>query len=242
MKKILNRNHIKLIALVTMLIDHICLILQPTLPYWAYLLLRTIGRISFPLFAYFVSEGFYYTKSKGKYALKLFIFGLISQMPFYLVTKPNYIYLNIMFTFLISILFMWLFDKLFRENNGINKSLYVTISILLLFLIEMLSAIKITTDYSSYGILITLMFYIFKNQKIKSLVWFAVLVITNLSLGLLYSKTIEYELFFVAFQLLAIPLLLIYNGKKGSINFKYVFYWFYPLHLIMLYIIKIIIY
>ncbi len=233
MKKILNRNHIKLIALVTMLIDHICLILQPTLPYWAYLLLRTIGRISFPLFAYFVSEGFYYTKSKGKYALKLFIFGLISQMPFYL---------NIMFTFLISILFMWLFDKLFRENNGINKSLYVTISILLLFLIEMLSAIKITTDYSSYGILITLMFYIFKNQKIKSLVWFAVLVITNLSLGLLYSKTIEYELFFVAFQLLAIPLLLIYNGKKGNINLKYVFYWFYPLHLIMLYIIKIIIY
>ena len=86
---------------------------------------------------------------------------------------------------------MWLFDKLFRENNGINKSLYVTISIFLLFLIEMLSAIKITTDYSSYGILITLMFYIFKNQKIKSLVWFAVLVITNLSLGLLYSKTIE---------------------------------------------------
>lgn len=147
-----------------------------------------------------------------------------------------------MFTFLISILFMWLFDKLFRENNGINKSLYVTISIFLLFLIEMLSAIKITTDYSSYGILITLMFYIFKNQKIKSLVWFAVLVITNLSLGLLYSKTIEYELFFVAFQLLAIPLLLIYNGKKGSSNFKYVFYWFYPLHLIMLYIIKIIIY
>ena len=147
-----------------------------------------------------------------------------------------------MFTFLISILFMWLFDKLFRENNGINKSLYVTISIFLLFLIEMLSAIKITTDYSSYGILITLMFYIFKNQKIKSLVWFAVLVITNLSLGLLYSKTIEYELFFVAFQLLAIPLLLIYNGKKGSSNFEYVFYWFYPLHLIMLYIIKIIIY
>ncbi len=138
-------------------------------------------------------------------------------MPFYLVTKPNYIYLNIMFTFLISILFMWLFDKLFRENNGINKSLYVTISILLLFLIEMLSAIKITTDYSSYGILITLMFYIFKNQKIKSLVWFAVLVITNLSLGLLYSKTIEYELFFVAFQLLAIPLLLIYNGKKVAL-------------------------
>lgn len=112
---------------------------------------------------------------------------------------------------------MWLFDKLFRENNGINKSLYVTISILLLFLIEMLSAIKITTDYSSYGILITLMFYIFKNQKIKSLVWFAVLVITNLSLGLLYSKTIEYELFFVAFQLLAIPLLLIYNGKKVAL-------------------------
>ena len=63
----LNRNAIKIVALTLMLIDHLAFALEKILPIWIYYLLRAMGRISFPLFAYFISEGFYYTKNKLKY-------------------------------------------------------------------------------------------------------------------------------------------------------------------------------
>lgn len=241
MKK-LNRNHIKLIALATMLIDHLGFTLYPLLSHTAlgrivYLLLRIIGRISFPLFAYFVAEGFYYTKSRLTYVFNMFLFGIISQLPFYWLTHVPY-YFNIMFTFFIACLTMWLFDAWVREKGTMSQIAYVIVIICLIVGMEILKMFNITVDYGAYGILITLMFYIFKNQKQNALICFVALILIK------FTKSIVYNIndIFVILQLLSIPILAAFNGNKGKLNLKYLFWWFYPLHMAVLYMISILIY
>jgi len=75
----LNRNHLKIIAVLSMLVDHIGAIFFPKI-----IFLRIVGRISFPIFAYFVAEGWHYTHNKARYAILLFVFALLSFVPYLL--------------------------------------------------------------------------------------------------------------------------------------------------------------
>ena len=95
----MNRNILKIIAVVTMIIDHIGLFLLND-----NLVCRFIGRISFPLFAFFISEGMRYTRSRKRYALNLSIFALITQIPFGLLL--GWKHFNVLFTFLIAVGFI----------------------------------------------------------------------------------------------------------------------------------------
>lgn len=108
--KVLNRNALKIIALIAMIVDHIGLVFFPNIAVF-----RIIGRVSFPIFAFFISEGYYYTKSKKKYIITLLIFAIISQ-PFYILMIGNYT-LNILFTFLFSIILMILIDYTKSKNQ-----------------------------------------------------------------------------------------------------------------------------
>ena len=244
MKKVLNRNHLKLIAIITMLIDHVGILLSPILPPPVYYAFRAIGRIAFPIFAFFIAEGFYYTHNKTKYFSRLAIFAIISELPYFLFLggNQNLIYVNVLFTFLIAMLLMALYDKLYRENNYANKINFFILLFLVLIIIFILPMVNIALDYGMFGVMLTLMFYIFKNKRGYAIISFVTLLLIKFTFDILSANIITFNSFILLFEVLTIPLILLYNGKKGKLNTKWLFYWFYPLHLLMLYIIKIIIY
>ena len=239
MKK-LNRNHLKLIALVSMLIDHVGVIFCSSLPIIIYNILRSIGRIAFPIFAYFIAEGFYYTKNRRKYMLTLLIFSIISQPIFYLITN-NAIFFNVLITFLISTILMFLYDKFYREQSDTKQMMFYLLFGLVIATCIIFSMFNITCDYGLFGILLTFLFYVYKNNTNKQLICFLIL----LGIKVLFDSFVLYkpsfDTFCLLFELLSIPLICLYNNKKGNLNLKYLFYWFYPAHILLLYIIKLII-
>ena len=103
----MNRNVLKIIALLTMIIDHIGAVFFPDV-----LILRVIGRVAFPIFAFFVAEGYYYTKSKKRYVITMLICMVISWAPFVLCFGHRWYVVNVIGIFLMSILGMYLVDKI----------------------------------------------------------------------------------------------------------------------------------
>jgi len=193
---------LKIIGIIAMAVDHIGLALYPNIPF-----LRIIGRLAFPIFAWYLAEGFIYTSSFKKYASRLFFFALISQIPAMLVAKTYN--LNILFSLLLG---------LFALQAYKNKR-YLTLGALVL-----LSAI-IPVDYSFYGLLTILFFYIFKERKTA----FLVQSVLNIA-GVFLLSPIQ------AFSLTGAALALYYpkNLPKLRLN-KYFFYIFYPVHLLVIY-------
>jgi hypothetical protein len=215
--KILNRNHLKLIALITMLIDHIGIVFLPEIE-----LFRIIGRLSFPIFAYFIAEGWYYTKNRAKYTLIIAIFALITQPIYHFALNDSR--LNILFTFLLSIALMCLIDKCTTKN--IEFIIYLLVFLLVLTFVSTLNFI----DYGLLGVLLPVIFYMFRDNQIKYLIS----TITIAIFSILFS---DIQLF----SIISIVLLYMYNGKKGKLNLKYAFYIIYPAHMIILYLIALLI-
>lgn len=185
-----------------MAIDHIGLALYPEIPF-----LRIIGRLAFPIFAWYLVQGFIHTSSFKKYAGRLFFFALISQIPAMLITRTYT--LNILFALLLG---------LFALEAYKNKK-YLTLGALIL-----LSAV-ISVDYSVYGILTILFFYVFKEKK-PALLAQSVLNIA----GVFLLSPIQ------SYSLAGTALALFYpkNLPKPRLN-KYFFYIFYPVHLLAIY-------
>lgn len=233
----ISGSTLKLIAIITMVIDHfaavviINLLQQPK--YFSsfnilkdlYYISRYIGRISFPIFIFLLIEGFTHTKDAKKYALRLFVFALISEIPFNLAVYNNYFYnkhQNIFFTLFLGILALICFEKVnekLKSTKLIKVILYIFISLFFMF-----SAKILNTDYDAIGILAIILMYLLRSNKIKAT--FA----SSLSLLLI---TISQVFSFISL----IPVRL-YNGKRG-LNLKYFFYILYPLHLLIFYFIKI---
>lgn len=219
--KIFNRNLLKIIALLTMLIDHIGVILFPQI-----LALRIIGRISYPIFAFFIAEGFFYTKNKRKYFFIMLLFAIIAQPIYYFAL--NQTNLNILFTFIFSLIAIVLIKHL---NKKIENYILLICYIAVVLILSLLNLI----EYGFIGVSIPVILYFLKNYpKTK----YIVLTILLLLLSILPSISGNFVQFA---SLLSLPLLLLYNGKKGKINLKYLFYVFYPTHLLILFLINLII-
>lgn len=213
----LGREILKWIAIITMTIDHIGAVLFPEVE-----VLRLIGRFSFPLFAYLLILGLKNTRNVRNYFIRLFIFALISQVPFYLATGIEPLdHLNIFFTLSFGLMFIYFFKK-----NSIIAFVPIVLSILLNF------------DYSIYGIvMIGCMYILTGNIKLGTIL----LVLLN---GLFLVPWNSQFL-----SLLALPLIILHQNRllttpkefkkefKIPIWRKYFFYVYYPLHLTILYII-----
>lgn len=196
---------------------------QYGLLYTLYELMRLIGRLGFPIFCFLLIEGFLHTKNVWKYAGRLFLFALISEVPFDLACRGfvyTLDYQNVFFTLLLG-LFCILFLKKAEDKFAQNKvvELICDVAIILLFAV---AAYLLKTDYDMWGILTIAVMYMFRRNRIAQM--------AGGSCVLCFADMTELASF------ATIPFIYLYNGKRG-LNLKYVFYAFYPVHLLILYLI-----
>lgn len=240
-RKIVSGYTLKLIAMFTMLIDHITAVLVPIdHPY--YLMGRIIGRLAFPIFCFLIVEGLLHTKNIKKYLSRLFIFALISEIPFDLafyepgLSNEHKYHQNIYFTLFLGLLVIalihnldkYLKKKSLQENLSIQKvnkfNLLQTFLNFFILLIGCLVAYLLNTDYSFVGVLMIWVFYRFKNDPTK-------LMLCMILLNSIYG-------FVQILAILSLFLIKRYNGKRGPKINKFIFYGFYPIHLLFLYLVK----
>lgn len=210
---------LKIIAMITMLIDHIGAVFFPITQLISQnTIWRIIGRLSFPIFAFQLGIGYKHTKNKEKHILTMLIFALISQLPYSLALDTKT--LNIGFTFLISILIIYSIEK-FK-----SYALKILSTILLLYL-----GIILNIDYGIYGIALCVGLYYAQNSKILT---------TSILFSFTLLHTILMKNLTMIFAIMSIIPIILYNKKQGK-KTKWPFYIFYPAHLLALYLIKIFI-
>ncbi len=215
---------LKIIAIISMFLDHIRFAI-PALENFATIYL---GRIAFPLFAFFISEGYVHTKNVKKYFLRLIIFALISQVPFmfFRTLVGEWRLLNVIVTLILGLLAILIYDK------GEDKVL----SLILVGCIAYLGSI-LRVDYNWYGVLTVFIMYVFKNKKILLFVAYSIILITYYEINGA-SLFITHNLISCIFCLISVLLTFTYNGKQGK-KMKYFFYIFYPVHMLIIYLIGV---
>lgn len=226
---------LKILACVFMAIDHIGYSLFPNVA-----LLRIIGRLALPIFAFFIAEGCRYTRHKLKRFLTLLICGAVFLLAYYVAFR--YIYGSIFITFAASTLVIYILSECKKNIFPKIKTLPLIISLLLLILsicgyYYLNTLIKI--DYGFYGMLIPVFISIFDFHKIDAPeklktadnLYVKLLCMSIPMVLLSLNNALHYLQFFSFF---AIPLLLLYNGKPGKRKMKYFFYIFYPVHLLII--------
>ena len=222
----LSGTALKWLALILMTVDHVGLIFYGFFPYSVYRVLRIIGRVSFPIFAYLTAEGFRYTRNRKKYALRFVIFAVLIQLGYFIYAKS--LDLNIFFTLALSLLFIWLYELSAKDKRKIP----------LFFLALLLATVPsymlggfygLSVSYGLFGALLPLFAYVGRSkwERLASFTLGNVLM----CLALMNAPLREWQWF----CLLSVPVLMLYNGKTGKYRMKYFFYLYYPLHLVLLY-------
>lgn len=210
----LNSFALKTIAITSMLIDHVGAVLFPHV-----MILRIIGRMAFPIFAYLLVEGFIYTHDIKNYMLRLGLFALISEVPFDLAFygKPlSFLHQNVFFTLFLGIVVLYFYSK---APSTVQRIVIIFAGLLVS---EMLR-----TDYSSMGITMILIFYLMREHSVIKIM--AVAFVNIFLMG-----------FIQAYAVLGLIPVWLHNGNEGR-KMKAVFYGFYPVHLLVLYLISLIV-
>lgn len=225
---------LKMIAIITMLIDHIGAVLIErgiaSTEYWDMpwyyfdLSLRFIGRIAFPIFCFLLVEGFQKTHNRFRYALRLGLFCLIAEIPFDLAFSGavfDWRHQNVFFTLAIGFCVLWGMSTVKEKKASWPKWAKILAQIIIL-LVGMLLAELLRTDYAYFGVLYVALLYFFYNSNQAEWLRNTVMIILASVWNLLEVPT----------ALSYIPIHF-YNGERGW-KLKYVFYLFYPVHLLIL--------
>ena len=230
MKKCLSNFDLKLIAIITMTIDHIGVVFGT--PFYNFL--RAVGRLSFPIFAFLLTEGYVHTKSFSKYFLRLLVLALISEVIYDYVFYGSFIYLganNIFFTLALGLLTLFLLDKskiLIKRFFKDKADLFIILPITYLLIIVIMGLIGefLCFSYGMLGIFVISFFCLFKNN-------FPLVVISVSLSTLILGEGIQY------ISLFSLILIYFYNKKLGK-NCKLLFYLYYPLHILVLGLVKLL--
>lgn len=205
---------LKWIAMICMLTDHMGAVLFPQ-----YIQMRMIGRIAFPIYCFLLVEGAVHTSNIRKYIGRLFLFALISELPFDLAFYRQFSmeHQNVFFTLLLGLIAI----SQFQQNIGkLNCALNAALAMALAGILH--------TDYSYKGVALIICFYLlYQYVYLKQAVFMA-------------GNWLVYGIGIQTYACLAAIPMLLYNGKRGP-NMKYFFYIFYPAHLLILYFIKVVI-
>jgi len=216
----INGSVLKWIAVITMVIDHTGVAViarvmasagpESTVPWETiYSTMRMIGRISFPLFCFLLTEGFFHTRSRRKYGIRLLIFALLSEVPFDLAINGRLLDFsgqNIFFTLFIGLITMDLME--WKQDSFMWKIAACAVCAS--------AAELLHTDYGWYGIVLITVLYLFHENRKQLCISGAVLSLLELPASLAFLPVFYY------------------NGRRGKQS-KYFFYIFYPAHLLALY-------
>ena len=232
--RFLNGNTLKLIAAISMFIDHFGLIFYPN-ELW----FRAVGRLAMPLFAFAIAEGCRDTKNKVKHFCLLFGLGVLCQIV-YAIFDPTDQYFGILITFSISTLLIYALQ--FAKTCTFSKDVktWKTCAAWALFaagvVLTYILCENYKVDYGFYGCMLPVTAALFDFHRIPApdlLQKFDRLPLRAMcfSAWIIYNVAIMPDPPFMIYTLCVIPLLFLYNGEKGKWNIKYFFYIFYPLHL-----------
>lgn len=213
---VLSGNMLKILAAFFMLLDHAGMLLFPGATW-----MRIAGRLAFPIYAYMIAEGCKYTRSRGRYLGLIAILAAICQIVYYLFDGS--LYFSILVTFTLSILTIFALDA--AKSNPCPASFWVLwLAILGVWWLNR----ELTIDYGFWGCMVPVFCALPTNTSFdRKGVRLGLMALALLLLSLDAGNT-QY------FCLLSIPLLFLYNGKRGKWNMKYFFYIFYPVHLVVL--------
>ena len=217
----LTGNQLKIIAMILMTVDHIGAYLFPQVR-----LLRIIGRLSMPIFAYMIAEGCRYTKNRLRYFLTLAGFAFVCQIV-YLVFQNSLIQC-ILVTFSLSVLLIYCVDFATKKQTAVSY-LVLVIAFAAVYgicarLPKLLMGTDFSIDYGFAGVLLPVFIYLGRTKEEK-----LALAAGGLTVLAVCTYPIQW------YALLSLPLLALYNGKRGKKPMKYLFYFYYPLHLAAIY-------
>lgn len=216
----LTGNTLKILAAIAMVCDHAGLMFFPRLT-----ILRIIGRLAYPIFAFMIAEGCKYTRNKHRYFGMIFLLATLCQIVYFFVDGT--LYLSILFTFSLSILTVYALQYFKAKKNALSAAVFFT-AVAGVWLLNQIFVI----DYGFWGCMVPVFAAVFHNTKydrpgVHILMLGAGLLLLSADVGGIQI-----------WSLLTLPLLLCYNGRRGKWKMKYFFYIFYPAHLVILQVIQ----
>ena len=228
-----------IIAMTLMLMDHLWATLLPAKEW-----LTCAGRVAFPIFAFMAVEGYFHTRSFKKYILRMLLFAVLSEIPFDLMYGGTWFYpvhQNVLWTFLLSLLGVWLMEQVRKKGK---TWMYLLVCVLVVLAGLVLGTLCMV-DYYGAGVLTVFVFYFLHGRKwwcflgqLAALYWLNV----ELLGGLMYPVQLfgmEFELCQQGLALLALIPIWLYRGRQGyhSKPFQYFCYAFYPVHMLLLVVV-----
>ncbi len=226
----LTASTLRLVACLTMLIDHIGAALLPQVT-----LLRLIGRIAMPIFCFQITEGARHTSRKGRYLLRLLLCGVCAELPFNMVVSGRVfdpVYQNVLWTLALGLAAIFLSEEI-RKKLPDRGGAWLSV---LPWLAAGVLGEWLKTDYGCLGVLMIAAFaYLRARPLLLSLALAAIAGPAVMIRGGFFGIPIE------LFALLALPFLFQYNGRKGASGkaAQVFFYGFYPLHLLVLGLLRL---
>lgn len=256
----LNSNKLKLVAIICMALDHFAMVffyrrveIMPLCPrniFYFYYICRILGRLALPIFIFLMSEGYRYTKDKKKYLIRLFIFAIISEIPYNLADAKRFFFpleQNILFTLGLSFLNLWLVDTVNKKISYNIKFTYTVKNIFIILstiIITFLSCVISEKLYFSYGsscvISLLICFYL---KKYRALSVFLMTILLMIWVYLYMTRrTIIFGFWHYAevYSILSLIPIMLYDETLPNKKYKYIFYIFYPAHLLIFYLLSLI--
>lgn len=225
----ISASTLKLIAIAGMLLDHIGIVFGHAVPFWVKCALYAFGGLTFPIMAYLLGEGYRHTSNFRRYALRLLLFAVLTQLPYSLVLMPQG---NVLFTLLLGLLALYFYDHM-KSRPGFW----------LVF-----AGIVLASSFLDWGLIGVPMVLLYAHTKEKwkrlllpyllPLLFFVLFPLFSMQTGFL--DYLPQTLFVLVGCTLSIPLLGAYNGERGR-PMKYFFYVFYPVHIIILGLIRMVV-
>lgn len=223
----LDGGVLKGIAAALMLTDHVGAILLPEVP-----ALRCVGRLAFPIFAFFIAEGYAHTRDFGRYFRRMAILAVVSEIPFNLENGAVFDLTrqNVLWTFCLALLTLRGLEALGRER-GFGRWAGCGLVLAAGFAAGEL----LRTDYGGWGVVTVALLYLCRDGKYAKL-WLllAMAAVNGLGMGSLTMPVFGGEMPIQIFAVAALPVIWLYNGQAGPKGLRRAFYVFYPAHLLVL--------
>ena len=263
MRTSLSANELKIAACISMFMDHLGMIIFPDV-----LLYRYIGRLAFPIFAFFIAEGVIHTSDKLKYFLRVAVLGLICQAAYviyavYILRDFSELYLNVLITLALGILVCYAWQLAIKKKIYFILFLALVLAVAAFNLLCSISSgafaegteylitsayggrFVISLDYGFVGVMLPWCCMVVskkydgpedETESRAKLYRFGMMAAGLLMLSIQLLDTMNFQ----CLSLLALPLLWLYDGRRGSRHLKYFFYIFYPAHLTFIYLISLL--